>query len=136
MKDTTDFTSLIKNDSHLKDLGNKVIISSKANTLQALQPLLKKSRIELLYSFTISDWKNQRPQILEKIQSQFSPSRIVVRSSAVAEDTPESSLAGCFESFLNIDSTNLQEIETTIQKVLRSYKEKNAESSLNQVIIQ
>lgn len=138
-KDIADFTLYIKDKGTFDaeaQKGNKVIISSKADTLKALQPLLKKSKIEPLYSFTISDWKNQKEQVLEEIQKQFSPEAIVVRSSAVKEDTLEHSMAGCFESVLDVNSGDAKDVEMAITKVLLSYKEKDAETSFNQMLVQ
>ncbi len=138
-KDITDFTAFITEKDKLDaeaHQGNKVIISSKADTLKALQPLLKKSKIEPLYSFTISDWKNQKEQVLARIQELFSPFLIVVRSSAVKEDTFEQSMAGCFESVLNVDSEEKAKVEEAINKVSISYKEKDAETSFNQILVQ
>ncbi|HLD80239.1 MAG TPA: PEP-utilizing enzyme [Candidatus Nanoarchaeia archaeon] len=138
-KDIADFTSYIKDKGTFDaeaQKGNKVIISSKADTLKALQPLLTKSVIEPLYSFTISDWKNQKQQVLAAIQEQFSPGKIVVRSSAVKEDTLEHSMAGCFESVLDVNSGDTKDVEMAITKVLLSYKEKDAETSFNQMLVQ
>lgn len=137
-KDITKFTSFIKNkniDAETKK-GNKVIISSKAETLKALQPLLTKSKIEPLYSFTISDWKNKKNELITAIKEKYSPAKIIVRSSAVNEDTLDNSLAGYFDSALNVNSENQKEIEKAVKKVLHSYKEKQAESSFNQVLVQ
>ncbi|MEK6899927.1 MAG: PEP/pyruvate-binding domain-containing protein, partial [Nanoarchaeota archaeon] len=138
-KDITDFTVFITNKDKLDAearQGNKVIISSKADTLKALQPLLTKSRIEPLYSFTISDWKNEKAQIIAKIQDLFSPNLIVVRSSAVQEDTLDRSMAGCFESKLHVNSEEKEKIEEAVNEVFTSYQEKDAESSFNQILVQ
>ncbi len=134
LKDVTAFSSLIGQSS--AEIKNKIIVSSKADTLKALQPLLIKSRIEPLYSFTISDWKNDRSEVIQKIKKQFSPHKIVIRSSAVIEDTLEKSMAGYFESVLNINASSEAEIEKAITKVISSYKEKSGESSFNQILVQ
>ncbi|MEK6901352.1 MAG: PEP/pyruvate-binding domain-containing protein, partial [Nanoarchaeota archaeon] len=136
-KDMAQFTSYFKGGSEFAAAkSNKIIISSKADTLNTLKPLLQKSKIEPLFTFTISDWKNRKQEILQHIQQQFSPSKLVVRSSAVSEDTLEKSMAGYFESVLHIDSTNQTEIENAIKTVVQSYKEKNGESSFNQILVQ
>ncbi len=133
-KDITKFTSFIGSSSHNLE-GNKIIVSSKADTLAALKPLLRKSQIEDLYAFTISDWKNDKKKILKRIQEQFNE-RIIVRSSAMSEDTLENSQAGNFESVLNVGVQDIIAVEAAISTVLRSYREKQAESSFNQVLIQ
>ena len=136
-KDITEFTSMIggKGSSNA-DYGNKVIVSTKADTLKTLKPLLKKSRIEKLFSFTVSDWKNNKNLVLGKIKEKFLSDRIVIRSSAVNEDRADKSMAGCFVSVLNVDPSNLDEVEKGIREVIDSYKKKVSESSFNQVIVQ
>ena len=136
-KDTAEFTSFFQQTAKvISENRNKIIISSKADTLKALSPLLKRSKIEPLFSFTISDWKNNKLNICAQIKTQFSPAKIVVRSSSVNEDTLEKSMAGCFESVLHIDSSNHQEIEKAVNKVAHSYRKKSAESSFNQILVQ
>ena len=134
-KDILDLGSYIKSPFHYSPK-NKILVSSKANTLQALQPLLKKSKIESLYNFTISDWKTDKKRVLGEIKKHFFPSKIVVRSSAVTEDTLQKSMAGYFESVLNVNTEKESEVETAISKVTESYKEKGGESSFNQILVQ
>jgi len=85
--------------------------------------------------FTVSDWKNKKEELIDKIRDKFYPGRIVIRSSAVVEDTLGNSMAGCFESVIGINSNN-EEIEVGIRKVIDSYKDKEAESSFNQILVQ
>lgn len=137
-KDITDLASLIKGKSKIDseyEKGNKIIVSTKADTLEALQPLLTKSRIEKIFSFTVSDWKNNKHQLLDKIQKEFRD-KIVIRSSAVNEDSLDKSMAGSFETVLNVNSQNITKIETAIKNVVGSYKIKKSESSFNQVLVQ
>ena len=136
-KDIRDFSSYIAGEEDLTDEGwNKTIISTKANTLKALTPLLKKSNIENMYVFTVPDWKNNKRIILKEITEKFSPGKIVIRSSAVNEDTFDNSMAGCFKSVINVNAGNIKELETGIKKVIDSYKNKTSESSFNQVLVQ
>ncbi len=134
LKDVASFSSLIGQSK--TEIKNKIIISSKTDTLKALQPLLTKSKIEPLYSFTISDWKNDEAEIIQKIKKQFSPRKIVIRSSAMIEDTLEKSMAGYFESVLNVNTVQETEIKNAVNQVINSYKDKGGESSFNQILIQ
>lgn len=137
--DAANFASLIrgeyKHDSEY-EMGNRRIISTKADTLKALQPILKKSRIEKIYSFTVSDWRNIKGRVLSTIGKEFAPDNIIVRSSAVNEDSINSSMAGCFESVLSVNPKNKNDVESAIKRVVDSYKIKMSESSFNQVLIQ
>src|SRR3989344_6854702 len=137
-KDIANFAALIKGekiDSEYEK-GNKIIVSNKADTLKALQSRLSRSYIEKIYSFTVSDWKNKKQKILKDIEREFLGDKIVVRSSAVNEDSLISSMAGYFDSVLNVDSSNLQETEAAVKKVIESYRDKTSESSFNQVLVQ
>ncbi|MEK6953188.1 MAG: PEP/pyruvate-binding domain-containing protein [Nanoarchaeota archaeon] len=111
------------------------IISTKANTLKALKPLLKNSKIEDPYIFTVSDWNEKKDKILSEVGNKFN-SKIVVRSSAISEDTLKSSMAGYFFSALNINSNNKEEVEKAINKVIKSYINKGSENPSDQILIQ
>jgi len=132
VKDIQKFASLINGEQFEK---NKTIISSKADTLKELKKRLKKAKIEEIYSFTSSDWKNNSSQIMEDIQKTFN-SNIVVRSSAINEDTLDKSMAGCFESVIGVDVNDKNDIRQAIEKVLDSYSKKDSDSSFNQVLVQ
>lgn len=112
------------------------IFVSKAETLKFLKPLLRKSKIEDMFIFTVIDWKEEKNDLISKIMKQFSPLKIVVRSSAINEDAAETSMAGYFHSELNIPSDNPKKIENAVEKVIQSYKNKNSEYMINQILIQ
>src|SRR3989339_1459740 len=94
--------------------------STKANTLKILEKRLKKSIIEPSFFFSESAWRNNPESIVKHIKKKFGD-RIVVRSSAISEDTAESSMAGFFDSVLTVDSQNVREIKEAIVKVIKSY---------------
>lgn len=112
------------------------IISTKADTLKALEPLLKKSKIEKMLIFKVADWKNNKTGIIKKIKEQFSGTAIIVRSSALNEDTFDHSLAGYFLSALNISPENAKKLEKTIGRVVDSYSFKDCFNSENQILVQ
>ena len=138
-KDIQYFSDYLKEPKEVdmaKESQFKTIVSTKANTLQTLQMLLKRSKIEKIYIFTVPDWNNKKSEILHTLRSEFSPNKIVVRSSAVNEDTLDNSMAGYFVSFIDVDSDNIDDTTSAIEKVIESYKQKNSESSFNQILIQ
>ena len=77
------------------------IFGSKSNTLKFLQKKIKKSKIEPIYDFTVDKWQKNEKTILKTI-FKFN-STIIVRSSAIGEDSLESSQAGNFLSVLNVN---------------------------------
>ena len=138
-KDFKDFTSYFKvkgfiefNHKEIK----KTLISTKADTLKALQPLLKHSRIEKTLVFTVMDWNEKREEILLRIKKEFTPNKIVVRSSAINEDTLDSSMAGCFDSILNVSPDDSVKVKESINWIIDSYKKLNLNNLFNQILIQ
>ncbi|MBI2498708.1 adenylyltransferase/cytidyltransferase family protein [Candidatus Woesearchaeota archaeon] len=117
------------------EISETSLISTKANTLKALKPLLKHSKIEDFYIFTVSDWKEKKEDILSELKNKFN-SKVVVRSSAISEDTFKSSMAGYFYSALNVNSNNKEELVEAINKVVKSYINKGSENLSDQVLIQ
>src|SRR3989338_8356033 len=138
-KDIVHLDSVIKGEAKIDSeyrKGNKIIISSKADTLAALKPLLKKSIIEKMLVFSISDWKNKKDELLKKISGEFNSKKIAVRSSAVNEDTLDSSMAGYFDTVLDVDSNDAKDVENAVKEVIESYKSKTSENSFNQILVQ
>ena len=97
---------------------SKNIFTSKANVLEYLQPKLKLSKIEKLYFFEINDFEKDQNQIINKIMDFFN-SKIIIRSSALGEDSFESSEAGNYESIQNV-STESTEIKNAIN-IIKSF---------------
>ena len=81
------------------------IFSSKANVLQFLENKISKSQIEKQFIFTISEW-NDKEIILNHIKDTFKKGPIIVRSSAIGEDSIEKSDAGKYTSILGIQINN------------------------------
>lgn len=115
---------------------NNSILSTKANTLMRLNKLLRKSKIEELFAFSIDEWETRKEEILNKISDNFGPEKIVVRSSATNEDVKDNSMAGYYESVLNVNSKNIEEISDAISKVISSYNKSGKIDGENQVLIQ
>src|SRR3989344_943376 len=115
---------------------NKSFLSTKANTLLNLKRHLKKSSIEKTFVFDYYSWKNYGENILKKIEKEFNPGKIIVRSSATGEDTKSESMAGQFESVLNVNSREKEEVRNAIDRVFNSYKKKGFVGFMNQVFVQ
>ena len=105
---------------------------SKASTLEFFEDKITKSKIEKMYYFSVKEWKNNKENILNKIQKEFE-SDIVIRSSAKGEDSVNESQAGKFKTILNINSRKRNIISKAISEVIKSYGLKN---DADQVLIQ
>ncbi len=109
--------------------------SSKSNILKLLQKSLKKSKIEKIYDFSVSDWVKNEKTILDEISNNFQ-SKIIVRSSAIGEDSVNSSEAGSYQSILNIPSNSKNKIKSAINSIIYSYNQKGNYNKNNQILIQ
>lgn len=105
--------------------------TSKAQTLI----FLKKNKIlvpETFY-FSVKEWKDDYKKIENKIQSQFKEfEKLAIRSSSMAEDSSDNSMAGAFDSFLHINRSDTKLVKNTIENVISSYDDNDK----NQVLIQ
>ncbi len=117
-------------------VSHKHVFTSKANVLKILAKKTKKSRIEKIYDFTISDWKNNEKNILKIIAKNFGSTKIIVRSSAKGEDSFEQSKAGQYLSILNVNSNSENELKLAINSVIKSYYKNDNRDPKNQILIQ
>ena len=110
------------------------ILGTKSETLARLEPLVQCSHIGSQVCFTSADWNQKRAEILDSIQREFSGSKLIVRSSSKSEDNWYSSNAGGFDSVLNVDGSNEQNIAKAVQDVIASFGE--TQSGEDQILIQ
>ena len=94
---------------------------SKGQTLLWLENKLSHSSVPRLIVFTYKEWVNNSDKILNKIQHQFPYNNIAIRSSSLSEDSLQSSNAGAFASYLNINVKNFKLISNSIDLVFSSY---------------
>lgn len=99
------------------------LLGTKAETLARLRPLLRQARILPSHDFSVADWRKNKTQHMKAIRRLFgSHGCIVVRSSALAEDSMQQSLAGAFHSILNVDAKSSNAISAAVEKVIASYQ--------------
>ncbi|MBT4044255.1 MAG: pyruvate, phosphate dikinase [Rhodospirillaceae bacterium] len=94
---------------------------TKAQTLAALAPLVTSAQVLDLYFFTVTEWRNDPDAVLAQITERFGTIALVVRSSAHAEDQGDASMAGAFESKLNVDGGDPKAVTTAVKDVIDSY---------------
>ena len=105
------------------------LTGTKAETLEFL--LKKGYSVPKIYFFTVKEWNLNKEKIIKNIMTLFSNDLLAIRSSTKAEDTEDSSMAGAFESVLNIKPEK-DSIFDAIKFVISSYDEDDN----NQVLIQ
>jgi len=99
---------------------NTFQFGTKAETLERLQGRVESAEIPALYYFQVGDWSASPNAVLQKIRDCFSGAFVAIRSSALAEDTAECSMAGAFLSKLNVDGSCRSELEAAIGQVVKS----------------
>ena len=115
-----------------KDI-SQFVLGTKAETLSRLQNMIKRSIILDQFTFTVSDWKRKSNDLLTQISNRFKNNKVIIRSSALSEDTFNTANAGAYESVLNVKPSDCKELKKSINLVISSYLDKN---DLNQILIQ
>lgn len=110
--------------------------STKSDILKFLKNNIQFSKIEKLIDFKVSDWNKDNSQIIKIIQNEFTNGQIIVRSSAIGEDSSFSSQAGKYDSVLNINPKSKLQIKNSINKVIQSYIKNNNSNLENKILIQ
>jgi phosphohistidine swiveling domain-containing protein len=99
---------------------NQPILSTKARTLLSLVGKLATAKIQPVEEFTVSDWLADPAQSINAIGRRWGEATpLVVRSSALNEDSATASLAGHFTSVLNVQGKAA--LRNAIQEVIDSY---------------
>ena len=110
---------------------------TKAETLNNLKAKLKKSEVLDQFTFTVGEYTSFSKKIISKIQNNLRSKLLVVRSSALNEDTENSSMAGNYESILKVIKDDNDILNKAIQTVIESYKKNNQEQDENnQILVQ
>lgn len=112
------------------------IFTSKANVLHFLEKKITKSLIENSFDFTVKDWKENKEKILKRISEQFRDKKIIIRSSAIGEDSQEKSEAGNYQSVPNVDPSSKLIVGEAVDAVIKSYYNKGNQNFENQILVQ
>lgn len=107
---------------------------SKGEVLIDLKKYNLKFKIPKTYLFYTRDWKKDKNKIFLKIQQKFHKTKIALRSSSKLEDNENSSNAGRYLSFLNVDIKSKKKIYSCIEEIINSYGNKLKKK--DQIIIQ
>jgi len=111
----------------------QIELGTKAETLDRLRPILKSAIVLPQIHFTVHQWEQYAANIVSNIQRHFRSGLLIVRSSTLFEDTADSSNAGVFPSLLNVDGHNASAIFDAINRVIKSYGDKDGN---HQVLVQ
>jgi glutamine kinase len=109
------------------------VLGTKAETLERLRPLVRRSHIEEQVCFTAGEWQDSSSVILDELTSSFGEELLIIRSSSLGEDSWDKSEAGKFLSIPNVKADNRDILLKSISKVVSSYKNTN---SGHQILVQ
>jgi hypothetical protein len=111
----------------------RFVLGSKAQTLQRLAGMVEHSAVPHLAVVPHHRWVLERRTILTNLASVFEGQMVAVRSSAVREDGWASSMAGVFDSLLNVPTDQPENLQRAIDTVFKSYGPPDA---ANEVLVQ
>jgi len=111
----------------------RFLLGTKAESLERLKPLIRKGKIGRQVSFSHVQWQKNSEDVIREIRDAFGDTRLIVRSSALDEDSWDKSFAGAHRSVLNVRCYDTQGISAAIEAVIASYHRHLPE---NQVLVQ
>ena len=106
-------------------------LGTKAETLYELQGKMQFAEVLPQITFSVNDWRQKREDYWAKTRLQWEDAKVIVRSSALSEDTQESSKAGKFESVGDVDGR--ESFNAAVEKVIESFDDTNID---NQILVQ
>ena len=115
----------------------KFTFGTKAETLSTLKNHLTKSYILEQVTFSVRDYKEDNQSIISSIKKYIRSKYLIVRSSALNEDTHISSMAGNYTTVLRVPAGDYEALDNAILNVMQSYEKNNQKQNEdNQVLVQ
>ncbi len=111
----------------------RFVLGTKAESLERLRPLVRRSSIGEQVSFSHDRWLDDRRDAIREIRRVFAGVRVIVRSSALSEDSWRQSAAGAYTSVLDVPAADGARLTAAVDEVFSSYGEPLGE---NQVLVQ
>src|SRR6516162_1342317 len=97
-----------------------VAFKTKAESLEALAPLLRNGRVLPQVRFSVGDWRSDAGGVLAAVTATpWGSDRVIVRSSARCEDSAAGSQAGKYDSVLGVVGTAA--VAQAIDRVIDSF---------------
>lgn len=114
------------------DSAVSVHFGTKAEILDQLRPILSSASILPQVRFSVSEWRDHSTTVLTRISAEvWGGQRLIVRSSAQAEDGAEASSAGAYRSIGNVCGENA--LSRAIMEVVASFGDSRTD---DQVFVQ
>jgi len=110
----------------------RFVLGTKAESLERLRGMQHGGEIGDLAVLTFSEWSRARGDVIARVLATVPGERLIVRSSALSEDTWTESGAGRHESVLDVDRAD-DALAAAIDAVFASYAVRNPD---DQVLVQ
>ncbi len=113
--------------------------SHKANTLAALHGTLQSAQVLPQFAFTVAQWQASPQSVLDTFSQdcQWCQSNLIVRSSGVDEDSVTGSLAGQYDSVLDVcGQSQLIDAINRVERSLTQKTDAHCSNSENWIFIQ
>lgn len=108
-------------------------LGTKAETLGRIYNRLSHASVLPQISFRVKEWKSSEEKYWQQCVKTWGEEEVIIRSSAINEDTKESSQAGKFESISNVALSSRKAFSAAVESVIVSYADDNED---NQVLVQ
>jgi adenylylsulfate kinase-like enzyme/phosphohistidine swiveling domain-containing protein len=110
-----------------------VAFTTKAETLEALAPLLRTACVLPQVRFSVASWRSDAAGVLAAIAAApWGSDRVIVRSSAQVEDSVASSQAGRYDSVLGVAGSAA--VAQAIERVIDSFADEGSDD--DQIFVQ
>ena len=110
-----------------------LVFKTKAETLEALAPLVRIGRVLPEVRFSVGDWRSNATGVLAALTATpWGSGRVIVRSSARVEDGALGSLAGKYDSVLGVAGSAA--VAQAIERVIASFAEDGSDH--DQIFVQ
>lgn len=106
-------------------------LGTKAETLKKIYGHMRTAKVLPQFTFTTGEWQSHSAGMISKFQDLPWSSRVIVRSSALNEDTQTQSQAGKYESIADVSGEKA--FRAAVERVIASYEDSDPE---NQVLVQ
>jgi adenylylsulfate kinase-like enzyme len=114
-------------------LTRPIVFKTKAESLDALAPLLRNGRVLPQVRFSVGEWRSNSSAVLATVAAApWGSDRVIVRSSARGEDSATSSQAGRYDSVLGVVGSAA--VAQAIEQVISSFA--NNQNDENQIFVQ
>ncbi len=105
-----------------------VDFKTKAESLEVLAPLLRHARVLPQVRFSVGDWRSDAARVLAAVAAApWGSGRVIVRSSARAEDAARNSQAGKYDSVLGVAGSAA--VAEAIDRVIASFAHDEGENA-------